>query len=267
VSVATGWAVPVGAEINAAIDDPPGGLENPLGARVEMPYTRAIVSYYRLAKQDPTTGVWTVTLDGVPFAGLFQFVWRTNEAEPEPHPNRPSGLEFEVFLPLQVSTQVDGSGEWYPAMGENYPPVNTDEVTPTVDDVAQLERTRTVDDLGNEYITFTDATRPTEAEVQRIISDSVPIVLGMLPTVFAPHHWPRVKMLVSLYCAMTIEGSFFKEQALARGNANMPWEPEYTSALTNLENTINEDRRQNNLLGAMEPRPAVPPTDEYVGPA
>lgn len=244
MSVATGWTVAVGADIVASINDPPGGLQPgvTLGARVEIPVTRAIVSYYQRATL--SAGIWTVTLDGLPAPGFFNFVWRTDDAEPP---------DYEVFIPLAVSTATAGAGA---GGGTDYPPVDLAEVMPNVDDVAQLERTRTFDAYGNELITFTDETRPTADEVIRIITDAMPIVLGSLPTRFDPVHWPKARHLVSIYCAMEIEGSFFKEQALARGSTVMPWEVEYEAAQKALEETINEDRNQNNLLGMMEPRQA-----------
>ena len=242
MSVASGWTVLAGAQITASINDPPGGLDPgvTLGARVEIPVTRAIVSYYQRAAL--SGGIWTVTLDGIPEPGFFNFVWRTDDAEPP---------DYEVFIPIAIASSIAaGSG----AGGVDYPPVDLAEVTPTVDDVAQLERTRTFDEYGNELITFTDETRPTADEVLRVITDSVPIVMGSLPTVFDPAHWPKARSLIAIYCAMVIEGSWFKEQALARGLTVMPWESEYNAAQKALEDTINEDRAQNNLLGMMEPR-------------
>lgn len=249
MSVATGWQVAVGAAITAQMYDPPGGLSEgvKLGARVEVPYTREIVSYYQHGVLEDTGDalIWTVTLLGVLYPGLFNLVWLSDDALPN---------EFEVFIPLNVvAGPVAGAGSGVP--GQNYPPVDLAEVTPTVDDVAQLERTRTFDSYGNEYITFTDATRPTADEVLRVITDAVPVVLGTLPTYFDPKHWPAAKGVIALFCAMTIEGSWFKEQALVAGRAaGMPWELEYTTARDELEATINEDRDQNNLLGRMEPR-------------
>ena len=250
-TTATEWTVAVGADITAAIDDPPGefGPGVTLGARVEMPYTRAIVSYYQRATQDPQTRVWTVTLEGVPFTGMFQFVWRTDDAEPP---------EYEVMLPILVSASALPAGGLQPVYGQNYPPVDRGAVTPTVAGVSKLERTRTVDDAGNEYEVFNDQTRPTAQEVEGIIGDAVDFVLSTLPEAFNPARYEQVRRVVALNAAMTIEGSFFKEQSAP----NMPvrWQPEYTGERDKLEESILEDRNQNNLLGAMEPRLTAPTT-------
>ena len=240
--VAGGQTVAVGAEITAAIYDP-GNLTARFGARVEVPYTRAIVSSWREATL--REGMWWVTLDGVLEAGMFNLVWRTSDPEPP---------EFEVFIPLAVGAAGAGTGSGLqPAYGVNYPPVDLAEVTPTVDDVAQLERTRTFDEHGNELITFTSETRPTADEVLRIITDSVPVVLATLPSEFDPKHWSECRQVIAMYCAMTVEGSFFKEQTQIRG-VPPPWNTEYNAARDGLEETIEEDRRQNNLLGTLEPR-------------
>lgn len=63
-----------------------------MGARIEVPVTRAIVSYYRLAVLDG--GVWTVELEPPPFGGSYNLVWRTNDAEPP---------ELEVTVPLTIA--------------------------------------------------------------------------------------------------------------------------------------------------------------------
>ena len=266
MSFTAGWTVSVGADITASMADPPGGLQPgiSLGARVEIPVTRAVVSYYRLATL--SAGIWTVTLEGVLTAGFYNFVWRTNEAEGRAHPLAPSGLLIDSPVPINVSSTGAGVGAGGGSGGQpDYPTVDLGEVTPTVDDVAQLERTRTVDEYGNEYITFTDATRPTADEVLRVISDATPLVLGSLPTQFDPVHWPKARHCVAMYCAMEIEGSWFKEEALASGRATMPWETEYETGRNELEATINEDRQQNNLLGMMEPRQAIYAEPYYTG--
>jgi len=57
-----GLQVNVGDQITTTLADPPGGLPHPLGARVEVPVTRAIVCAYQLGTL--ADGVWTVVLDG-----------------------------------------------------------------------------------------------------------------------------------------------------------------------------------------------------------
>ena len=242
-----GWQVPAGQAITASIADPPGGIPpgDVLGARVEVPVSRAIASAYVLGVL--SAGVWTVTLQQIPDTGSFNFVWRTNDPEPP---------DYEVFIPLTITspTYITGVG------GTDYPPIDPDAVTPTVDDVAKLERTRTIHDDLTEVTTFDSQTRPTDVEVEVLIDQAVDDVLNGLPSQFDPAHWPKAKRVVTLYAAMLVEGSYYKEQATARGV--MPWELEYNTALKNLLALIHEDRTQNNLLGGMEPRT---PGDTYNG--
>ena len=210
-----------------------------LGARVEVPVSRAIASAWVAGTL--SAGTWTVTLTAIPDTGNFNFVWRTNDAEP-PY--------YEVFIPISIGPAVM-PGIVY---GTNYPEIDSAQVTPSVEDVAKLERTRTVHDDLTEVSTFDSETRPTDVECQELVQQAVKDVLSGLPSQFDPQHWPKAKRVITLYSAMLVEGSFYKEQALTRGV--MPWELEYNSALTKLMALIEEDRSQNNLLGVMEPRTA-----------
>jgi hypothetical protein len=238
-TVVTPPPVQAGAQITARLPDPPGGLPAGmlLGARVEMPYTRAIVSAYQRGTLDPAAGEWLVTLEGPLTASVYELVWRTDDAEP-PY--------YEVFVPLTV-VPLSSAGNGDVA----YPPVDTTAVTPTVDEVARLERTRTFHDDGTEVSTFDSATRPTDTECAGLIDQAVSFVLGFLPSAFDPAHYDSTKQVIALYTAMLIEGSFFKEQNLG---SPLPWEAEYTVAVQRLEETITEDRSQENVLGVMEPR-------------
>ena len=245
-----GWQVAAGQQITASIADPPGGIPPgmTLGARVEVPTTRAVADAWNAATLDQ--GTWTVTLGAIPDTGTFNFVWRTDDAEP-PY--------YEVFIPIQiVQTYVSGG-----VMGMDYPVVDPAQVTPSVDDVAKLERTRTYHDDLTEVTTFDSETRPTDVECQELIQQAVRDVLSGLPSQFDPQHWPKAKRVITLYSAMLVEGSYYKEQATARGI--MPWELEYNSAQTKLLALIHEDRQQNNLLGVMEPRTSAtqPPPGNY----
>jgi hypothetical protein len=191
-----------------------------------------------------SAGVWTVTLDGVLTEGFYNFVWRTSDAEPP---------EYEVMIPIQIldtgALLPDGTG----IGGADYPDVDVAQVTPSLDEVARLERTRTVDSGGNDVGTFTSDTNPTDAEVGDLIDQAVSDVLGAFPSQFDPEHYGQCKKVITLYAAMLVEGSHYKEQATARGGL-LPWENEYNTAQRMLEESIDEDRTQNNLLGVMEPR-------------
>jgi hypothetical protein len=239
--------VGVGQPILTTLVGPSWPLRYKVGARIEVPYTRQIVSRWREAEHDEPANTWTVTLDGVQAQGTYQLVWMTSDPKPP---------ELRIFLPLLVGVGADGcvDGLW-PAMGRNYPPVDVEDVRPTVEEVAQLERTRTFDDAGNEFSTFTRDTRPTAPEVEDIIDHSVEVVLGGLPGAFNPVFYDATRRLIARHAAMVIEGSFFKEQQQLAGPVR--WEAEFTASRQDLIASIDADIRQNNLIGAMEPRQAA----------
>lgn len=65
-----------------------------LGARIEVPGTRAIVSAWQDAAYDATTGRWTAVIDAPPGPGTFNLVWLTADAEPS---------DYEAVLPFTAS--------------------------------------------------------------------------------------------------------------------------------------------------------------------
>jgi hypothetical protein len=95
------------------------------------------------------------------------------------------------------------------------PPVDPTQVTPTVADVAILERTRTVDDTGAEQTTFTSDTRPTDVECSELIDQASGEVLGQLPSNVDPIWYPAIQRLIALRAAALVETSFYREQAQA----------------------------------------------------
>lgn len=82
-----------GAQVVARLLVAPGSLpaDAELGARIEVPVTRAIVSYWRRARLDELTGEYVATLDAPPAAGEYNLVWRTGDPEPP---------AYETFIPL-----------------------------------------------------------------------------------------------------------------------------------------------------------------------
>jgi hypothetical protein len=195
-----GWQVPVGAQITASLADPPGGLYgNVLGARVEVPITRAIVSAYQRATL--SAGVWTVVLEGVLAAGAYNFVWRTDDAEP-PY--------YEAYIPLSISgTGANGDGDG----GVSFPDIDPTSITPSSTDVAILERTRIVEPGGSDPGDFTATTHPTITEVEALIQHAIDITLNLIPSQIDPRHYETVERAVAIQTASLIEASYFREQA------------------------------------------------------
>lgn len=84
----------LGDSFVATLPAPPGVTG--MGARVEAPVTRAIVSSWRPASLD--NGNWVVTLDTPADAGEYLLVWRTSSPEPG----------FETFVPLTIAEGTTG---------------------------------------------------------------------------------------------------------------------------------------------------------------
>jgi hypothetical protein len=94
------------------------------------------------------------------------------------------------------------------------PPVEPIEVAwrPTVDDVAALIRARTKDASGNELGTFTAATRPTDAEVEQLISNGCAKVATLVGWTLPGDAELEAKHLAALWTACEVEQSYWPEQ-------------------------------------------------------
>lgn len=95
-----------------------------------------------------------------------------------------------------------------------------DPTLPTVDDLGSLLRARTQDDNDEEIGTFTDETRPTSAQVERLIQQASAVVYGATgdmsdETLVCPGAnglRESAKYNISLLAACLIELSYFPEQ-------------------------------------------------------
>lgn len=203
------------APFTATLIDPSGLGGAVLGARIEVPVTRAIVGYWRPATLDGF--VWSVEMEAPPAtpqrpaefgqadpalaaalaAGIFNLVWMDGGAVPV----------VEIFVPLFVRTGL-GGGWWE----SEWPEVDPEAIAPSVEDVAILVRTRTYTEGVLEHADFTDETRPPAEEVQRLIDQATPPVLTQLRPRFPEGVYGEVGHLIALYTAILIEGSFFREQ-------------------------------------------------------
>jgi hypothetical protein len=159
-----------------------------LGARIEVPVTRAIVSAFTLAVA--ADALWTVTLDPPPTAGDYLLVWRTDEADP---------VSFEAFVPLVMVALIAAGGG---------PAATLADITPDVTDVAVLLRART-NAGGTEQGTFNDDTRPTGADVTALIAAALSDVSGRVAAPIPVAYAADAKRLVALQTATLIEASYF----------------------------------------------------------
>jgi hypothetical protein len=167
----------------------PAGDITGLGARVEVPVTRAIVTAFVFAARDGAT--WTVTLDPPVDPGDYELVWRTSDPEPP---------DYETFIPLTVTAAGVTPGDG--GTGDGASPVL---VPPTVQDVAMLAHRRTVNESGKELGTFDATTRPTDIEVDLLIDQAMIAIGGQPSGVRSTHN-------VTLYAAILLESSFYGEQ-------------------------------------------------------
>lgn len=159
-----------------------------LGARVEIPVTRAIVSFWRPATL--TNAVWSVTLDPVVDVGDYELVWRTNDGDPP---------EFETFVPLTVTAAVAGAPDT---------PVDPSAWTPSVQDVADVSvsLTRsTIDEGGQEVGVFDDTTEPTGTQVQEFIAAAVREVSGRVGVAIPARCVALARSTATWHAAATVE--------------------------------------------------------------
>ena len=88
--------IAVDGRVSAYLPAPADAPVHYMGARVEVPYTREVVSSWQVATVEDTGDAlrWVVDLDPPGLgAGDYNLVWRTGDAEPP---------EMEVFVPLMV---------------------------------------------------------------------------------------------------------------------------------------------------------------------
>ena len=113
------------------------------------------------------------------------------------------------------------------------PPIDRAAVTPTVDDVAALERTRTIGAGGEDVGTFTDQTHPTNDEVETLTDEALDEVLGQLPDHIDPLWYPAIRRLVVLRAATSVEASYYREQSPAAA-----WTERFATDLAALQRAI-----------------------------
>ncbi len=83
---------------------------------------------------------------------------------------------------------------------------------PNVNDVAALIRARTKDAQSNEVGTFTDNTRPTDAEVEELITNGCAKVASFVGWNLPADAEPEARHLAALWTACEIEQSYWPEQ-------------------------------------------------------
>lgn len=214
----------------------PVGLSGdwPLGARIEVPVTREIVSFWRVGSLSASGDEWQVATEAPIAAGDYNLVWRTGDPEPP---------EYETFIPLHVT--ISGVVAAVP-----YDIVQAEDIRPTLDDIVALEQTRTASGGGGEVREFTETTRPSVDEVENLIDQAVGAVMNQISEPrFSEGHFVGVQHAVALYTAMLIEGGYFKE-GLDNSGVEL-WRTLFNQAIVNLQTSIQEELKQIRLLRAI----------------
>lgn len=222
----------LGEAVQASIPADAYGGVGTFGARIEVPITRAIASAWHPATLIDTD--YHVTLESPVAAGDYQLAWMDDL------------FSVPVFVPLTIVVGSLG--------GEDWDPVNVDDIRPTVEDIASLERTRTVSEGGGDVGEFNETTHPTADEVEGVIDTAVGLVLDQLPTDrFDPKHFPSVTSAIKLQAAIIVESSYFRER-LDQGSADL-YSRSLQSAIISLNNKITADSRIGS--GIASGRPAL----------
>jgi hypothetical protein len=126
---------------------------------------------------------------------------------------------------------------------------------PSVQDVANILRARTVDNNGNEVGNFTSVTRPTDAQVQGLIDQAYTDVLDAIGSIAVPPQLANsFSSLVAYGTALAVELGFFPEQINSGRSPYPQLNKMYDDRLCRLQDAI---------VSAGGPRP----TNEYQSPA
>lgn len=117
-----------------------------------------------------------------------------------------------------------------------------DEFTPTTADVGALMRARTKDINGDEIGDFNDDTRPTGAEVDKLITDAVSDVASRTGANICDKSDLRAnaQSMVVLRTAMKIELSYFPEQVPGNRSPFANYKSMYDDGMKELVDSIAE---------------------------
>lgn len=112
--------------------------------------------------------------------------------------------------------------------------------TPSVQDVANILRARTINKNGGEVGTFNATTRPTDTEVQGLIDQSnndVMDAIGQITEV-PVNLVNNASSLITIGAAMMVEISYFPEQVGVGRSPYAQLAKQYSDKLTRLQNAI-----------------------------
>lgn len=116
---------------------------------------------------------------------------------------------------------------------------NTDYI-PSPADVADHNTSRTRTKYGRLLGVFSDATTPTDAQVERVIAKALLDVSDMIGDDIPQALWDDAANLVALKAAMQIELDYFSEQISSGRSIYAQLEKEYESSLIRVQKEVTE---------------------------
>jgi hypothetical protein len=137
-----------------------------------------------------------------------------------------------------VPEVLDGDGNVITPAVPAPPPIDASAITPSVADVAALERTRTIHDDLTEVSTFDSQTRPSDVECQELIQQSLGEMLTILPACVDPAWNGPIRAAIALRAAQLVEVSYYREQAMSPGGPAATHAAQYVALLQGLQRAI-----------------------------
>jgi hypothetical protein len=201
----------------------------PMGARIEVPYTREILAYWRPAVLDGPLGIWTVAFADSPLiVGEYNLVWRDSGPEPP---------ELEVMIPLAIGTTL-GS-----ATGGVLPPGGPYDWAPTVEEIAEVTPAYTAGGFDDDRVsagagqtnggvpTYTADTTPTLAHVEGLIVAACDEIAGRVGVGIAESQYGLAKATAKWHVAAAIAAG---KQPAGTDDAS----GEYRAHIANFRNSL-----------------------------
>lgn len=147
--------------------------------------------------------------------------------------------------------------------------------TPNVEDVGQIDMSRTVNDVGSETGTFTDpdqdgrgGTRPTQQQVLQLIERACNDVAPFLGTDIPVDLQDDAKQLVALRAAMWLELTFFGTEVAQARSPYAQYKEMYDAQLIALKTAIQSQESggdpANTLTGTNVPAYGFPPAGTWM---
>ncbi|MCW3039358.1 MAG: hypothetical protein JWM31_1263 [Solirubrobacterales bacterium] len=118
------------------------------------------------------------------------------------------------------------------------PKLLTADYAPSLDDVGALARARTKDSGGHEIGTFNENTRPTGAEVLRLIAMATAEVATRVEEPILTGFADAARAVIALRTAMLIEISYFPEDLQANGSAYGRFRGQFDESLISLNTAL-----------------------------